>query len=102
MDDVRKFEEFSLSAKFGVYVIFLLIWFVGGGLVSWVPFLSHGIERLAGEFALRGSVVLWLGLPVTGAMVVFWKNTYTAIVISVHGMCWLFLAGWVWYCLFQQ
>ena len=101
MDDRQTNTTPSTAAKFGMYAMFLLAWFLVGGSISFLPMLLHSIERVAGEFALKYSIILWCGFPFTGGIFIFSKNLFTTTFLVINFVCWLPFAGWVWFHAFQ-
>jgi len=102
MDDSEVNETSNKSANGCAYVICLLAWFFVGGFISWIPLLSHGVYRVAGELATNGSIIFWGGLPFTIGFWVFSKDLSTSIFVIFNLVCWLFCAGWVWFSLWIQ
>ncbi len=85
--------ESSVSRKVAMYVFFLLIWFVGLGLVSFLPFLSDGVS---GKPVTLASIVCWGIMPISIGIAVFGRGSSSTILL-INICVWAGFTTWVWF-----
>lgn len=86
----------SVGSKWFTFLSYLAVWLVVGGALTWGPGFAHGIEVKVGRFALVGSLLAWIPLPVTIGIAVAMPSRVIFKLLVGHVIVWLLFVSWVW------
>ena len=79
-------------AFIGTFLIWFFVWFFGGGLITWLPALSHGTD----SDLLNCAVIAWASFPITISANSSLANKFTDKLVIANFVLWLFFTAWTW------
>ena len=97
MDEFDVEENRDGQGRGLLFLLSMMSWFIGGGIITWAPALSHNIDKHAGLAAIYTSWISWCVLPVSILFVCIHKNLFTSLLLRINLLIWLSSLGWVWY-----
>lgn len=75
----------------------LAFWFALGGSITWLPALSHNIDKHAGLQTMYTSWLSWFALLLSISFIYVHSNWFTRVLFGGNFLIWLGSVGWVWY-----